>query len=370
MSVELYDWLDTRRQDAIHVYMLSPTGNNEVLGELEGVILSSSSLDYGYYSDTRVSASITYAGDSWIRGTFLRIVHEVPEWGYTNTLGTFIVTSEDASLERGVWRTTLTLHSMLMPLSTELLTAPLTRAQGASALTTFGTLCTKAGRRYNTSGANDAVASSAEVYEAGSTIITHLFDLCDSANNRLDVAPDGTIVAEPYVLPAAKTAQWTLDTEAIRGTTTGALSRSSNGLEMPDTVAVQYTYQDDENNDREIIGVAKLTNSQYSASERGYSITDFRSITDMTPATQARADELAKTYLAKQTTEKVEWDVTSIYLPLWEGDVVNVVVRDGDTNYQGTRKCLVKSASIALDTLQMDLVLKETASGDWEDSDE
>ena len=46
--------------------------------------------------------------------------------------------------------------------------------------------------------------------------------------------------------------------------------------------------------------------------------------------------------------------------------MVSLVVPDGEERYRGARKCLVKSVDLALDTMQMKLTLKETASGDEE----
>jgi hypothetical protein len=98
-------------------------------------------------------------------------------------------------------------------------------------------------------------------------------------------------------------------------------------------------------------------------------VTDFRTVNELSPATQATADALAKQYLAKGAVEQVEWELSTIYLPLWEGDVVDLVVRDGEAQYQGTRKCLVKSGTIDLEHMRMKLTLKETASGDWDDDE-
>ena len=47
--------------------------------------------------------------------------------------------------------------------------------------------------------------------------------------------------------------------------------------------------------------------------------------------------------------------------------MVELIVHDGLEDYQGARKCLVKTCELELGTMTMKLTLKETASGDEED---
>ena len=66
-------------EGTISVFMVSQTNLNNSLGELRDVDLSSSSLTYDYYSDTRTSGKLTFHGASqYIRGSFIRIVYTVP----------------------------------------------------------------------------------------------------------------------------------------------------------------------------------------------------------------------------------------------------------------------------------------------------
>ena len=90
-------------------------------------------------------------------------------------------------------------------------------------------------------------------------------------------------------------------------------------------------------------------------------------LTEMAPATAQRANQLARQYLANDAIEHVEWEVTTTYLPISAGDVVELVVHDGLKAYQGARKCLVKTCELELGTMTMQLTLKEAASGDEED---
>ena len=93
-------------------------------------------------------------------------------------------------------------------------------------------------------------------------------------------------------------------------------------------------------------------------------MTDFRSLSELSPQTVARAQQLANQYLKEQAAELITWELTTTYLPIWEGDVVDLVINDGMNAYRGVRKCLVKNIELDLATMTMHLTLKETASGD------
>ena len=78
------DWLDQTRTDVIEFLQVSPTNLNDVRGVLTGVDLGASSLTASYYTDTRTSGSLRVCDDSWVRGSFIRVVHRIPEWDYRN----------------------------------------------------------------------------------------------------------------------------------------------------------------------------------------------------------------------------------------------------------------------------------------------
>ena len=363
------DWKDLTRTDRIIVQQLDPSGLDSVIGELEGVELSKASLDAAYYSDTRTGGKLDVVGDGWQRGSFLRIIHEVPEWGYSNELGTYIVTDDGAQRENGIWRYSLTLQSMLYALDLDRLVRPWTIAKNAMAMTAVQQIIGQTNFELVRTG-NDYKVKSAQVLESGTSRLSALFSLCNMAGNRLDVDGHGRIQIERYQTPASKAPKWRIDLADPRGIALDGLSRSTDWLEMPDTVAVAHKYSDTSGSktvEREINAVARVgSGAHQSAAVRGYSIVDFREVTEMSPRTAARAQQLAASYLANDSRELVEWELTTTYLPIWEGDVVELVVHDGDIDYQGARKCLVKSITLDLQPLRMKLTLKETASGDDE----
>ena len=187
------------------------------------------------------------------------------------------------------------------------------------------------------------------------------------ANDRLDVDGHGRVVVAPYVAPASRAPSLAIDLADRRGVAQDGITRTTDWLQMPTVAAVQYRY-DAGGKQREINASATVASTAHqSYANRGYVVTDLRQLNEMAPATAQRAQQLAKQFLANDATEHVEWEVTTTYLPVKAGDVVELVVHDGLEDYQGARKCLVKTCELELGTMTMKLTLKETASGDEED---
>jgi len=363
-----YDWADTDRTDALDFVMVSPQNLEIELGTLDGVIRSSSSLSAAYYTDTRTSGKLAYVGDGWIRNSFIRIVHRIPEWGFRRDLGTYIVTEDPGTREAGQWTRSLTLHSVLHGLATDLGTGPWTVSKGASAKAAIKQMLETCRRPMRDLSARDVRVGSPIVYETGTSFLERLFDLCTVTNNRMDVNGRGYVTVAPYIEPSRKSAAFRLDLADSRGLVEDGVELSTNYLEMPGRVVVSYQYSERENNEsaqKEINAAADAKGEQSSAT-RGYMVTEFEHLSEMEPATYQRALELARQKLAEKSKEQVEWKIKSLYLPIWEGDVVELYVHDGPSRYRGMRHCLVKNVELELEHMTMTLTLKETASGDDE----
>lgn len=402
------DWRDLTAEHELCFQMVSQTNFDDTWGELEGVDLSGSSIEAAYYTDERTSGKLSVVGDGWIRGSFIRIIDRIPKYGYTNVLGTYIVTDDGATWQNGVWRYELELHSSLKMLAGDLLVRPWAIAKGASALSCMKQVLIGSGAHsmrsvfgsfggagdakvtVDTSLAEDKQATTAQIMAAGKSRLECMYALSTMSNNRIDVLPHGYVSVSRYVNPHSKVPKFRIDLSDPRGVAIeGTLSRSSDWLSMPDTYAVQHTYSEEvqssekykrsgtrkdgttykagenktENVQREIYGEAHLAaSSAHSVAKRGYSIVRFESLAEMAPKTDKRAQEIANERLKAETAELIEWELETVYLPLWEGDVVELVVPSG--LYTGVRKCLVKNVSINLETMHMQLTLKETAAGD------
>lgn len=356
------DWLNQKQAHSVEVWMVSPQNNEATLGKLEGVDLGGSSLSAAYYTDTRTSGSLHVVGDGWVRGSFLRIILRYPNW--TRELGTYIVTDDDATRNHGTWEYDLELQSRLYGLSTNIGPKPWTIAKDGTVKMATESILKSNKCPYRWEG-NDYKLKSPVVYESDTDALSRLFSLQGMAGNRLDVNGHGEVVITPYVKPSRKTASFEIDLQSIRGIDHGGLERSTDWLSMPNRVAVAYRYHETKNGksvECEINAYADATGDT-SFATRGYIVTDFRVLDELSPATSKHAQEIADKYL-KDTKEYVEWKLETQYLPIWEGDVVTLIVNDGLKVYQGRRHCLVKNVELDLKQLTMKLTLKETASGD------
>ncbi|MBR3157928.1 MAG: hypothetical protein IKF14_02375 [Atopobiaceae bacterium] len=382
------DWKRTDVTHTLSAVMVSQTNFAQTMGAIEGVEWAASSLEAAYYTDMRTGGKLRVHGDGWKRGSFIRIVHGVPEFNYSKTLGTYVVTDEAPQRVGGEWVHDLTLSSTLVMLANDLFTKPVPIDKGTRALDAMKSVLSKSGAASmrsafgNFSGADatsrvaiddsladDVKATKAQVLEAGKSILEAFFALANMSQNRIDVAPEGYIRVSRHARLASRAASWTFDLEDARGTVlAGSLSRSSDWLSMPDTVAVQHDFTVETNGktqQRTSYAIARNASGPHSIATRGYSIVDFRQVPNISPHTLQAASDYAARAL-KSDVEQVEWELQTTYIPLWEGDVVNLVVHDGDAAYRGTRKCLVKNVDIQLGTMLTSLTLKETASGDEE----
>lgn len=363
----MMDWHDLTRRGIVTVTMVNPTDLDATMGELEGVDLSGSSLSYGYYADTRVTGKLRVVGDGWERGSWLRIGYRIPEWCYQTELGTFIVTNDAATRERGAWTYELDLQSALYGLSTDLLVRPWAIAKNAMALTAMRQCVAAAGMTLQSLGALDCRLKSPKIVETGTSRLSALYALADMANDRLDVDGHGRPTVAPYQTPASRAPSLTIDLSDPRGVAQDGITRATDWLQMPTVAAVHYAY-DAGGKQQEINASATVAATAHqSRANRGYTVTDMHQLNELSPRTAQRAQQLAKQYLANDSIEHVEWGVTTTYLPIKTGDVVELIVPDGLVDYRGNRKCLVKTCELDLSNMTMALTLKETASGDEED---
>lgn len=351
-----YDWSDTTRQDRLVFYDVDPH-SLEVRQELTGVELSGSTITWGYYTDTRVSGSIKVLNSNHIDHSLIRVVHTVPDWGYSDTLATLLVTGDDAERDAGSWLTAYTCHSTLTMLEKDLLPYAYVIGAGAKAKAVISKLLEDAGRKYSFTGASrDYRYTQAKSYEIGDSRLSDLFDVCSTANDRLDVDGSGVVVIDAYIAPTNTTPSWVLDLADSRTNTLEDISRSSSRLSVPTREIVHYKGTDGNNNDVEVVGYADSTTGE-TASRRGYVLAEVQEINDLSPATQTAATAAAQSYLADNTDEDHEWKVKLLYMPMKCGQTVYITFPDGDD--AGRHHCLVKTVELDLSDMTMTVTLKE-----------
>ena len=361
------DWADASRNDVFEFHMVSAQSPDHLLGTIKDIDLKSSTITGAYYTDTRAQATVGFLDPSqYIPNSRVRIVHKVPDWGYENELGTFVVRGNPSTRSKSTWSSSLTLNSVLETLATNLAKGPWTVASGASMKQAMEGMLSDCGVQYKVDSALDKKVSSPIVYETGGSFLSRLYDLCSLTKNRLDVNGHGIVTIDPYVEPKAKTPKFRIDLADVRGLAENELTRTTTQLEIPNRFIVSYRYServDDENVEREITAFKDLSGPN-SIETRGYVVSDYYQISELEPATYDHALEIAGERLSAKQNEKIEWSFSCMYFPIWEGDVVELVVHDGPEDFRGAKHCLVKEIKIHLDTMLMDLVLKETQSGD------
>lgn len=349
------DYKDQHNDMRVTVQMVSPHSLDMVLGELQGVVLDSSSVSAAYYTDTRTSAKIKVIGENWIPDSLLRIIVNVG--GEERTIGTYRVYDMDAEEEAGTWVYTLSCESMLYRISKDEGAGALIIKAGVTAMQAAAQNLEWAGAAYDIDG-NDALINSPIAFDSGANRLTQVMKLCSMSDNRIDVDGNGVITITPYKEPANMSPAFTLDLNDPRGIVHQGITRSTDRFSLENRVVVAYRANDG-NSQNEIVGYADVPGN-LSPETRGAVISDYRVVDSLTPPTMAAAFDLAKKYAALKKPS-YEWDITTQYLPIWEGSVIALVVHSGSET--GLRKCLVKNLDMNLGDLTLKLKLKEVANG-------
>ena len=325
----MIDWGNGRLEHDIRVAQVDPHNLNAERGELEDLILSGCSISYGYETDTRTTAKLKTLGSNYIGGSWLRIYHTVGDW--TEELGTYVLQDEPSrELTAEGWVYTYELQSVLWTLSADYCPWHFSIGAGGYAVDAFDTICNTTHRDFLHISPRNYRYSSSKVYEAGCSFLDILFDIADTSGNRVGVDGHGRITLSPYQLPAQITPAWTIDEADPRTVllATG-VSYSSSSHEVPSRTLVVYT-----SGDTEIIATAdRPASSEYSSAYRGYTIADKYSVSDMVPATNERARQLAQQYLDAGRDAK-ELSASFLYFPCQPGEVLNLILDGEQKRYQ------------------------------------
>ena len=342
------DWADPKRTDVIRFLMVDPNDLDNAYGDIEDVQLGSSSITYGYYTDTRYSSKIVFLrGNNYVKNAWIRIVHEVPAEGYSNELGTFVPTSPNVQYGGAVTES-YDLQSPLWALKDDLCPNCFSVAKGGSFVNAFKSVCSRLNRPYLLQNPNDYRAEKAVVYEAGTSFLDILYDLSGNSNNRIDLDGHGRILLAPALELRFKSPSWELDVDDPRSVIIdGTVKMEPEAEEIPNrAIVVQGNY----------VGVADLPEgAEYSAAQRGYVKTQKYSGSGINSTAQAEA--LAKAYL-NGFSKITQWTMETMYFPAKCGETVYFTI-DGVKHL-----CMIQSIDpVELDSMTMKLTLREVANG-------
>ena len=380
------DWKHPAEQKWTFKFLrIPPNKLNDVRGEITDVDISSVTITEGYYTDTRTQAKLTYYGyNPYSRQDWVRIIATETNTGYTEELGTFIPSNDDVTIENGVRKTTLTLESVLYGISQQKLQRPWATTAGNHAWYVYSNIIVdycgidlsswSYGDTYDKHGnynpINDVDLPYSAICEQGSSLLELLYGVANATNNRLDVDGHGRPCMNKYIAPANRSPTFTIGVFDDDSVTLNGFSRTSNYLELPSQVTIHATKTDNSNNTQTIDATA-TAGGRLSQSERGYIVGKYKELTEMSPFTQAQANKLAQEWLARVVNERVEWDLTTLYMPIYTGDVGILQGLTADEYEYGTaQKVFVKNREITLSNMTQKLTLKSCKSNDIENEED
>lgn len=373
------DWSRGDISHRLSVFMLDPS-KLTVRREVSGVVVGGElSLDYD--SDTRMSASISLitpiGQEPWDGTSAMRLVRTT--WDYTGaideaTLGTFLVKPDPNAVswnDVGDMRTwTFDLVSILYGVRTQVLTRPLVMGKDAKVLKTVKDhFKNPLGRTPRITGnAADYSFSKAVTYDAGTSELSFINDLLEKAQDRLTVDENGTPVVDVYMAPRIKPVTFVVDSSDQRtlliGPVAGGVARqgvpervtvaSSGSVQVADgkytsagtrSDGTKYKAGDTKykSEQRTYYADAQASKGHWSTHAiRGYTLDDFRHVSDMEPFTQEKTQELATRYLLDQQEYEEAITHSLRYRPLREGDVERLI------HAGSSRKWFISTADLDL----------------------
>lgn len=352
----MIDWTNQNRVDEIVIELVDPNNLNRVRDTLDNVIVGNSSLDFGYYTDTRVSGSIETIDDNYDGTSFLRIVHSVKGTDYKKPLATLAVSSDDGSINKNSIKKTYECKSALAMLEKDYIPDIFSIGIGAYAFDVISKTLSGASRPYliNNS-ANNYRYSEAKTYELGDSRLSNLFDMCDISNNRIDVDGNGYVTVDKYISPSNKNIKYIIDLADERTNVIDGINFSSDKFSVPNMViAKSSTKTDDE--EKPFWGYA-VSSGEYSRAKRGYTICEIVEVDKVDPQNSAGASAYAQKKLEELSAPTNEWTLSLLYLPLNTGDTVSLEFQEEDEKV--IKKCMVKNISLNLGTMVEQVTLKE-----------
>ena len=321
--------------------------------ELRGIDWSQFQLDAAYYSDSRVSGSLAING-AWPKNQWFRI--------YDNddtALMTGIITAAPAQRIQGEWVSTLTLNSTLWGMGQNIAYGDWTIQKNTYVSTVLARIFEWCGLEADMSGMAEYRLSRTALLERGKSMLSWAYSMCNLSGNRLDVDAYGHPTVTQAVLPANIPQNQIVSVEEG---IVGGISRETDEMERPGRVIVVYTNEDT------VIEAHVDATGDASMESRGYLLTDYHEVTDLSPATYAGALAKARTLMAKNSTSIVTWELYGKEA-WWPG--TGVTLRVDDPMHKGDRQCFVRNLSMKnfdKDRPVCDMTLKEVGGRDEDDA--
>lgn len=346
---DISDWSDRLVKSELHVFMIDPHNLSIVRGELEHLVLSGCSASFGYDTDTRTSANLETLGSNYISGSWLRLIlyHKDSKI----EIGTYVLKNPPSIVTKnGDKHYTYELQSVLWAISKDYCVGYFSIGSGTYTNDVFEKICKTCSKEYLINRARNYRYTATKIFETGESYLSLIFDICDTSNNRVDVDGHGRIILYPYNIPSMITPSWSVDEKDSNTMLLSSdITESTSSDEVPGRAIVIYS-----NGDQEIIASAdRQASSEFSKQRRGFIIAEKYQVNDLSPATKARAQQIAEEYLEKSDST-VTLECGMLYFPCKCGETINLIIDNKNKIY------MIQSINnIKFDEMTMDLTLKE-----------
>lgn len=340
---------------SLHAYAVDPHNIDSVRCEIDR-LQQGGHITWGYDSDTRVSAEISVLDPEIPDGSWIRLVVKAPD--YSEELGTFAISHiQREEVGEGSLLWTYTLQSVLWMLSEDRGGYHYCVGSGVKTQVAIARVCDICGKRYRfLPGMRDTASGSATVYEMGDTFLHILFDLCDKSNNRLDVDGHGRVTVEAYTEPSKRSPSIEIDERDSRSIVldSGLTEDDGTGEAYNRTVVHYKGRPEGADEDVEITALSDFAGGALSSNVRGYTRAQIHEVNDMSPVTQARANQLLAEYTPQDRDRNITRSRTIMWIPMKEGDMLRWTDLDGNTS-----KWIAKTVDGSFEDWTMKLTIKK-----------
>lgn len=325
------NWESAELGHRLRVEMTDAMRHEDTLGRLD-VSEAFGSITMDATTNTIAQASINCPDwNQWIENSWIRIVHEIPEYDYRKVMGTFFVYSEGRSFEYGSTAASPSLYSSLKALSMDKVPNPIFVAEGAPISKVFGALLNPFAKYRISPECGEYYYTSTHVIDAGSSKIDAILSLCANVNWEYRLDGDGTIVFIPFKPYASRPIAYTIDTRSTRSVVheNTVKPEGSNRMTPGRSIVV---WRGDGTDDEPVSAFADVTPDNVAAPQRrGYVVAELHELSDLNGDRTARnAAIYARKFLDKDSRVLRKWSMDTLWLPIEVGDCVQFRAEDED----------------------------------------
>lgn len=349
-TVSELKYADPTYEPTLTVQMIDPNRHSSVWGVLEGI--TDCTVTEGYYSDTKISGSITTIDDNYRAHAWLRIlVDNVP-------MGTFGV--ESISMEQapeGTLKKTYSLQSVLWMLDEDIIFWGFTLGRRVKYFDAIKKLVNMRGKEYVIlPGAANAMSGNGKYYERTESLRSILSDLCTRAGNQLGVDGKGRLTISKYTDPARRHSDWFLDVDGSRSVVLdpGYSEDDNSGQAYNRTVGIAQKSNDDNKEITLIRDHPAPKTADIACQKTGWIRTSVHEISDLNPFTGANLEKATLPYIADDRSPGKTRDCETMWFPAHAGDMI----RWHSSDIRRDKLYLLQTAESDFFTWKLKLTLK------------